>query len=242
MPRLVQESPSVARKDKEYVFPTYSLRARGLSPPYCIVLLWERMLQSYFSFSQSGAPSFVIDGLEQYKWNQLCYSNFAIKDSLWCSGFNDKNGVEALIFHFYYLNEDFDTFSWIIAFCLIDRLQLMHYVHYSLRDVGVCESTNGNNDMFRLSTSYLIHTLFIMYSLASKCHLEYHVSLNFLSFSLPLPGIQRRRILRVSARFERYLLQSLNYNCYVSENQVNQLLDEFLTLSERKCIFESGTR
>ncbi|CCW67257.1 unnamed protein product [Phytomonas sp. Hart1] len=242
MPRLLKADSTDAEKDDKCGSSIYFLRVKGETGANSILLLWERLLQSYLSFSQAGAPSFVINSTEEFQRDPPRYFEFGVKNHVWSSEYNTKNGVKELIFHFYLANDMFDTFSWIIAFCLIDRLQLMYYVQQTLAKTGFCEPSDRKKDTFRLSTDYLIHILFIVYSLALKWHLDFSVSLNYMAHLLPFSYFHRRKILSASVQFERYILRLLEYNCYVSESQVTQLLDHFLTASEQKCIFDDMHR
>lgn len=229
-----------------------------------IAVLWKHLFASYTAFAQRGTEPFVVPPRQHGCIAQCpcegsaaaappgCYSAFSVSNAEWGSQFS-RPGVDGLVFHFYQCNAAFDTFSWVIAFCLMDRLQLDYYVQQRVRQVvllqrggavsiGEGESNTAWPDPtppFRLFSEYTFEALFAVYSLALKWHLDYSVSINYLVSLLPHEQRQRKSILLGTAALERKVLQQLKYNCFVHEDQVIQLLEHFLTATERNHILHA---
>lgn len=251
MPRIIQcirphQKGDGVTRDRRVASPTAVVpvhRPISKSPvelaAHALSLLWRRLFASYRAFRQPGAVPFVVSNPDD--------TSRGVRDAEWASPFGPLATVDNLIFHFYVNNEPFDTFSWVIALCLLDTLQLDYYVQQRVRLVSavqLCGSNGGTAAAcppaeFRLYDHFLFETLFTVYGLAMKFHLDYSVTLNYLVGLLPHPRSLRKSILRHSAILERRILGQIHYDCYIHETQVIQLLDHFLTPNERSYILQS---
>lgn len=199
--------------------------------------LWRRLFQSYLHFSQPGCAPFVMEAA------QTCGE--VVGASQWAAGFPASSAAstcDALILHLYVCNESLDALSWVIAFCLIDRLQLHHYVRQRLSHLSLRRPTDAVAPAFHLTLEDAPQTLFTLYTLAFKWHLDYTVSIKYLTNLLPHCSATRRAILRSTARSELALLPVLDYNCAVSDAHIAQLMDHFLTPTERSYILRAVLR
>lgn len=278
MPRLLRFSTFEATKGSGEQSRTHGfsvISTRGFvprSPPQCpgelaakaISLLWGRLLGSYLTFTQPNVAPFVVQledndhlsgTLLSPNGSSDIPSTLAVSDAEWGSGFACPV-VDELIIHFFLNNEPFDTFAWIIAFCLLDKLQLQYYVHQQVRQItafhpdrdiahtaiGTDSAVQENQPPFRLFANYTCEALFTFYTLALKWHLDYSVTLNYLVNLLPHHRRERKRILLSTVALERKILRQLKYNCFIHGDQVIQLLDHFLSLTERNYILSAVLR
>ena len=221
--RLVKPAPKSASE----------LAAQALSN------LWRRLYQSYQRFSQPGCDPFVTDAASA----ALATENTAgIEAIRWAPGFSALSTCDALIQHLYLCNEHFDTLSWVIAFSLIDRLQLHHYVRQRLQNISFWRPLDSSPTSFQIVKEDVSQLLFTVYTLAFKWHLDYTVSIKYLTNLLPHTTAARRTILRTTVKYELLVLKVLDYNCAVSGRHMAQLLEHFLTATERSCILRAVHR
>lgn len=196
--------------------------------------LWRRLLQSYVHFSQPGCVPFVVAGTGA--------TAEAPAAAQWAAGFpaaSPPTTCDALIVHLFLCNEQFDTLSWVLAFCLIDRLQLHHYVRQRLSGMAFYRTREAMPPAFCLALEDAAQTLFTAYTLAFKWHLDYTVSIKYLTNLLPHSSATRKAILRATARTELAVLPVLGYNCAVTETHMAQLMEHFLTPAERSYVLRA---
>ncbi|KAG5499435.1 hypothetical protein JKF63_07998 [Porcisia hertigi] len=240
MPRLLQTSQKALRwqskgKLKESVPQSASeLAAQSLAN------LWHRLFQSYVHFSQPGCEPFVADAVTSFECLGAEISGSHAKlEEMWAAGFGASSTPGALIVHLFLANELFDAVSWIIAFCLVDRLQLSHYVRQRLRALSFLQPAGDNYSCFQqLAKQRVTQLLFTAYSLAFKWHLDYTVSVKYLTNLLPHTRDARGCILRSTIDEEILVLKTLEFNCGVSQKHLLQLMDHFLTASERRYVLQ----
>ncbi|KPI87735.1 hypothetical protein ABL78_3208 [Leptomonas seymouri] len=210
---------------------TSELAAQALSN------LWQRLFQSYLHFSQPGCDPFVTDAALCTAYIPRDAKSTEMRSTIhWGPGFSTASTCDALIQHLFLCNEHFDALSWVIAFCLIDRLQLHHYVRQRLQNISFWKPPSSLSAPFRLVKEDTPQLLFTMYTLAFKWHLDYTVSIKYLTNLLPHIGAARKAILQRTVKEELVVLQVLDYNCAVSDRHVAQLMDHFLTVAERSCV------
>ncbi|CAJ1030062.1 hypothetical protein, conserved [Leishmania lindenbergi] len=199
--------------------------------------LWRRLFQSYVHFTQPGCEPFVSDSITDLDCVDDVANADTALDTLWAAGFAASSAPDALIVHLFLANEHFDAVSWIIAFCLVDRLQLNHYVRQRLRVLSFLQPRENSSSCFvRLAKAHVTQLLFTAYSLAFKWHLDYTVSVKYLTSLLPHARSTRGRILHRTIQEELRVLETLEFNCAVSQNHLLQLMDHFLTASERRYV------
>ncbi|KAK7200213.1 hypothetical protein NESM_000072700 [Novymonas esmeraldas] len=237
MPRLVRAPRRVTEDCAALTMPKAVPQSSSSLAAQSLACLWRRLLHGYVHFTQPGCDPFVTDAPTALGVDA---DGDVALDALWTAGFAaGTSASEALIVHLFLANEHFDAVSWIIAFCLIDRLQLNHYVHQRLRNLSFWQPA-GNDAYGRLRLPRVRHTqlLFTAYSLAFKWHLDYSVSVKYLTNLLPHTHHARAHILHHTIKQEVLLLGTLEFNCAVSETHVLQLLDHFLTASERSYVLQ----
>ncbi|KAG5474226.1 hypothetical protein CUR178_04340 [Leishmania enriettii] len=201
--------------------------------------LWRRLFQSYVHFTQPGCPPFVTDGITHRDCVDDIAGSDAALDALWATGFAAPSTPDALIVHLFFANEHFDAVSWIIAFCLIDRLQLSHYVRQRLRELSfLAPRKDSRTCSLRIAKEHVTQLLFTVYSLAFKWHLDYTVSVKYLTNLLPHKHSAQGLILRSTIKEELVVLEALDFNCAVSQNHLLQLMDHFLTAPERRYVLQ----
>ncbi|KPA80718.1 hypothetical protein ABB37_04887 [Leptomonas pyrrhocoris] len=199
--------------------------------------LWQRLFRSYQHFSQPGCDSFVIDAaVGAAPITSGAKGTGRQRGMQWAPGFSTASTCDALIQHLFRCNEHFDALSWVIAFCLIDRLQLHHYVRQRLQNISFWKPLHSSPASFQLVKEDAPQLLFTAYTLAFKWHLDYTVSIKYLTNLLPQQRHARTAILRATVEDELVVLQALDYNCAVSDHHVAQLMDHFLTAAERTCV------
>lgn len=201
--------------------------------------LWQRLFQSYVHFSQPGCEPFVRDAAPLHGAPRGSFDVAESRGLLWNTGFASSSTSTALIQHLYLCNEHFDVLSWLIAFCLIDRLQLHHYVRQRLGNMSLWKPSESSPPPFQLVKGDVAQVLFTVYTLAFKWHLDYTVSIKYLTNLLPHPSAARRAILRTTVADELLVLQVLDYNCAVSQYHLTQLMDHFLTPTERSYVLRA---
>lgn len=208
---------------------------------YSMHAIWQRLLKSYQCFSQSDAVPFVVPDATLFQSPEegsLDRSSPApapgpSQGSYW----KRECPIDVLIAQLYVKNEALDRMAWLIAFCLLDRLQLNHYVQQRLHHITFW--TPEASTTFRLPLCDVSEILFTLYGVALKWHLDYSVSLSYLlSLLPPCRPDEQQSLLRETGKKERYLLCCLNYNCWVSPSHLFQLLDHFLTSAERDYFFQ----
>lgn len=235
MPKILNSRKRLRIEAKEgeldHVAPTRCLIKNSNSEQVCHILniLLHRLLDSYRNYSANENDPFIIT-------NNANSPRFEMlpNDIFWLGAFGPTATSEDLVFHLYANNEKLDTMSWLITLCLLDKLHLRYYVRrqlaiYAFGDGG---PTVDETPPFVLSCSHLIQTLFTLYSLAFKWHLDYSVPTSYLVSILPHAKEQRRQILAATITEEVFLLKNLNYNCFVTPAHITKLLDNFLTKEE----------
>ncbi|EPY33472.1 hypothetical protein STCU_02201 [Strigomonas culicis] len=125
--------------------------------------------------------------------------------------------------------------SWLIVACLLDKLHLQFYVDKrvdacALRGCVSSVALEPNSCM--LCKHYMIQTVFTLYSLAFKWHLDYCVPTSYLVTILPHTKAQQRVLLAATIAEEVALLKKLKFNCFVTLEQITKLTDNFLTRDE----------
>lgn len=228
MPRLVAED---TLKQKDAVCgPTKAPQSPEELAAHSLANMWLRLYHSYNSFQQLGATPFVVQrDLSQ----KTPTTDRLLTDSFWLSGLDASSPSENLIVRLFLCNEHFDSVSWVIAFCFLDKMHLNHYVCERLRRISLLRSPPSHSTAYHLYQDTILHTLFTAYCLAFKWHLDYAISLRYLVNLLPHTAVQRRRIFTATLHEEALFFQKLDYNCSVSPVHVYQLLDHFLTATER---------
>lgn len=231
MPRLTED---VIKKghvaDKKYQHVPRVMRSKDELAAGSLYLLWSRLLKSYRQFSLTETTSFISDAPNL---NRALSSHVANDE--WGSGFAPKSNLESFIFHLYAHNRVFDTHAWLIAFCMIDKLHLQHYVRKSIHKI-IFWKTENPSTLLQIDPNYMWQFLFSMYSLAFKWHVDYRVSIRYLVNTLPHHEVLREHILKSALLFEVNILRCLGYNCYIDFTQIVQLVHHFLTSSERRYI------
>ncbi|GET90579.1 hypothetical protein, conserved [Leishmania tarentolae] len=239
MPRLLHGSER-AGEEKQYERLRKSVpkNANDLAA-HSLANLWRRLFQSYIHFTQPGCLPFVTDVTTPSDGVGSVSSSDSELNALWAAGFSASSTPDALIVHLFLANKHFDAVSWIIAFCLVDRLQLSHYVRHRLRELSFLQQHEDSSNCFlRLAKEHVTQLLFTSYSLAFKWHLDYTVSVKYLTNLLPHACSARTCILRSTIKEELVILETLEFNCAVSHDHVLQLMDHFLTASERRYVLQ----
>ncbi|RNF00401.1 uncharacterized protein Tco025E_08808 [Trypanosoma conorhini] len=164
--------------------------------------------------------------------------DFATDDNdQWQSIFGPHASIEALIFLLHCSFADVDAAAWVIAFCILDKLQLRHSVENRMG--RLCNSPR--NAPFRLHLGNCWRNLFVAFSLALKWHIDYHITLNYMVTVLPPNSHDQSSLRGVCAQTEWHMCHSLNFDVSVRPAELLQLLEDFLTLEERECIMCSIT-
>jgi hypothetical protein len=206
--------------------------------------LWQRLFQSYVHFSQPSCDPFITDAA-------LCSVTLPIHAAArtmgssaiqWAPGYSVARTCDALIQHLFLCNEHFDTLSWVIAFCLVDRLQLHHYVRQRLQNISFWRSLDSAPAAFQIVKDDVPQLLLTLYTLAFKWHLDYTVSVKYLTNLLPHPSSIRKTILHTTVQDELAVLEVLDYNCAVSHHHIEQLMNHFLTAAERSYVLRAACR
>ncbi|KEG13740.1 hypothetical protein DQ04_00811000 [Trypanosoma grayi] len=196
--------------------------------------LWCRLLESYQSAAYDDACPFLV-GHQHSPRASAGAAWGAADDARWQSMFGPRASAEALIFHLYYGFIDVDTAGWVIAFCIIDNLQLQHIVRKKMQQLA--GSAGDLPFLFHLGNSW--RNLFVAYCLALKWHLDYNITINDVVNLLPHTSQNRPYLCMTCAMTERQMLHHLDYNVTVRPGQLLQLLDNFLMFDERECVMEA---
>lgn len=211
-------------------------------------LLAEKVAFSTSSFrkvsrkrSRSSADSYLLDLLEElwssYSPRFRLYSKRQeqkksatsskelklVQNSLFgCKNSHQPFSVRTLLECLHYGNKEHDSVAWLIVFVLFDRL------------IFSLDTELRTNDSFILSIFYpefSVHTLFTLYCISFKWHLDYTVSLKYLVDLLPCSSDNKKYILQRTGVLERQFLSMLNFCCNVSRKQLLDFL-EFSLLPE----------
>ncbi|ORC93404.1 uncharacterized protein TM35_000012810 [Trypanosoma theileri] len=203
-----------------------------------LITLWNRLLGSY----QAESTKEIFPFLYAEQDSQSIDDNTGIDvadNEKWQIGFGSNASVGEMIFHLYYTLSDVDTAAWVIAFCIIDKLQLQHSVNNHLRLSSNSSSCNETSFRFHLGNKW--RNLFVAFCLALKWHTDYNITLNYMIDLLPHSSQDRQQLRKLSALTERRMCYSLGYNVFVSPENLLQLLEQFLACEERICLMEDIT-
>ncbi|CAG9578024.1 conserved hypothetical protein [Leishmania major strain Friedlin] len=239
MPRLLHGSQRAGEEHEAEKLTKSLPRTASDLAAQSLANLWRRLFQSYVHFTQPGCLPFVADVATYSEGVDSVADSDTALDALWAAGFDASSTPDALIVHLFLANKHLDAVSWIIAFCLVDRLQLSHYVRQRLRELSFLQQREDSSNCFlRLAREHVPQLLFTAYSLAFKWHLDYTVSVKYLTNLLPHTRSARGRILRCTIKEELVILETLEFNCAVSHDHLLQLMDHFLTASERRYVLQ----
>lgn len=197
--------------------------------------LWSRLVSSYVHQTHNNDRPFLIRREDPTSCflpphTTATLLSTAVDDEQWAAGFAGDCLIQSLIYTLYDSNEAFDVVSWVLAFCLIDRLRLQHDVVQRMHRLM---RWNEVPQLFEVPESHLAHALFTLYCLSFKWHLDYAVSIKYLVNLLPHGSCDRARILQASIRTEALVFKQLGFNCTIHKAQMEGLLIDFLTPRER---------
>lgn len=140
-----------------------------------------------------------------------------------------KIPVEALILRLFSANRDVDSMCWFIALNFLDALTKKYYAEQ--------QSTENSRRLLplhriRIPEDSKSQTLFSIYCLACKWHIDYTVKIRYLTSLLHCNDAESEMIVAAAAADERLLLQELEYNCYVDFKDVQTLLTRHFLCDE----------
>ncbi|EAN84168.1 hypothetical protein C3747_13g428 [Trypanosoma cruzi] len=209
--------------------------------------LWCRMMESYRLDATAAYPSdtesrmsFIVADkhIPAAKANTTLFDLFNDENEQFQGVFGSSHmSIEAMIFYLHYVFADVDAAAWVIAFCIIDKLQLRHSIEKYME--RLCNSSRGN--FFWLHLGNCWRSLFVAFSLALKWHVDYKITLKYMLDVLPSSSHDSFSLHEICAQTEWRMFHALDYDVSVRPDQLLQLLEEFLTLDERECIISSIT-
>ncbi|EKF32906.1 hypothetical protein MOQ_003234 [Trypanosoma cruzi marinkellei] len=208
--------------------------------------LWCRMMESYRLDANATYPSdtenrmsFIVADkhTSAAKANITSFDSFRDENEQVQDVFEFHMSIEAMIFYLHYVFADVDAAAWVIAFCIIDKLQLRHSIGKYME--RLCNSSRGM--FFRLHLGNCWRSLFVAFSLALKWHVDYKITLKYMVDVLPPISHDLSFLREICAQTEWRMFHALDYDVSVRPDQLLQLLEEFLTLDERECILFSIT-
>lgn len=196
--------------------------------------------------SRPSAKIYILDLLEQM-WNTYC-SRFRtqmkvqetkkhainseelklLENKLFSHANSDRTfSVRSLLECLLLGNWELDSASWLIVFALFDRL--ISRLNASLYDDGTC--------FFNIFyPEYSVHTLFTLYCISFKWHLDYTISLKYLVDLLPCTTESKKTILLATGAVEQCFLSILDYHCNVTRKDILELLELSLLPEESSAL------
>lgn len=201
--RVAFSAPSIRKVSRK--------RSRSSSDSYLLDLL-EELWNSYY-------PRFQLYSKrqEQKKSATLSKDLKLVQNSLFgCPSSLQPFSVRALLECLHCGNKEHDSVAWLITFVLFDRL------------IFSLDTELRTNNSFILNIFYpefSVHTLFTLYCISFKWHLDYTVSLKYLVDLLPCSSDNKKYILQRTVALERLFLTILNFCCNVSRKEILDILE-----------------